>query len=76
MKIINNLFLALVLISIPSQSIASYAQSDISSDGVVATQHYLATEIGENILTQGGNAYDAAIAVSYTHLTLPTILLV
>ena len=66
MKIINNLFLTLVLIFIPSQSIASYAQSDISSDGVVVTQHYLATEIGENILTQGGNAYDAAIAVGFT----------
>ena len=65
MKIINNLFLTLILIFIPSQSIASYAQSDISSDGVVVTQHYLATEIGENILTQGGNAYDAAIAVGF-----------
>ena len=65
MKIFNNLFLALILISIPSQSIASYAQSDISSDGVVVTQHYLATEIGENILAQGGNAYDAAIAVGF-----------
>ena len=65
MKIINNLFLTLVLIFIPSQSIASYAQSDISLDGVVVTQHYLATEIGENILTQGGNAYDAAIAVGF-----------
>lgn len=65
MKIINNLFLALVLIFIPSQSIASYAQSDISPDGVVVTQHYLATEIGENVLTQGGNAYDAAIAVGF-----------
>ena len=49
MKIINNLFLTLVLIFIPSQSIASYAQSDISLDGVVVTQHYLATEIGENL---------------------------
>ena len=65
MKVINNLFLTLVLIFIPSQSIASYAQSDISSDGVVVTQHYLATEIGENILTQGGNAYDAAVAVGF-----------
>ena len=65
MRIFFNLFLALILISIPSQLIASYAQSDISSDGVVVTQHYLATEIGENILAQGGNAYDAAIAVGF-----------
>ena len=65
MRIFNNLFLALILISIPSQLIASYAQSDISSDGVVVTQHYLATQIGENILAQGGNAYDAAVAVGF-----------
>ena len=65
MRIFNNLFLTLVLISIPSQSIAAYAQSDVSSDGVVVTQHYLATEIGENILAQGGNGYDAAIAVGF-----------
>ena len=65
MRIFNNLFLTLVLISIPSQAIAAYAQSDVSSDGVVVTQHYLATEIGENILAQGGNAYDAAIAVGF-----------
>ena len=65
MRIFNNLFLTLVLISIPSQSIAAYAQSDVSSDGVVVTQHYLATEIGETILAQGGNAYDAAIAVGF-----------
>ena len=65
MRIFYNLFLMLVLISIPSKSIASYAQSDISSNGVVVTQHYLATEIGENILAQGGNAYDAAIAVGF-----------
>ncbi len=65
MRIIVNLSLALILIFIPSKSIASYAQSDISADGVVVTQHYLATEIGENILAQGGNAYDAAIAVGF-----------
>ena len=65
MRIINNFFLINLLIFVPSQSFASYAQSDISSDGVVVTQHYLATEIGENILTQGGNAYDAAVAVGF-----------
>ena len=65
MKALKNLYLTFVLIFIPSQSIASYAQSDVSSEGVVVTQHYLATEIGENILSQGGNAYDAAIAVGF-----------
>ena len=64
MRIFNKLFLALFVIY-PSQSDASYAQSDVSQDGIVVTQHYLATEIGENVLYQGGNAYDAAIAVGF-----------
>ena len=62
---IFNLLLSTILIIFPLQSIASYAQSEASSDGVVVTQHYLSSEIGENILSQGGNAYDAAIAVGF-----------
>ena len=33
---------------------------------MVTTQHFLATKVGEKILNQGGNAYDAAIAVGFT----------
>ncbi|MFL2700273.1 MAG: gamma-glutamyltransferase [Gammaproteobacteria bacterium] len=36
-----------------------------ASKGMVATQHYLASEVGENILAKGGNAYDASIAVGF-----------
>ncbi|MBR3002582.1 MAG: gamma-glutamyltransferase [Clostridia bacterium] len=32
----------------------------------VSTSNYLATEVGKNILENGGNAVDAAIAISYT----------
>ena len=33
-------------------------------NGLVASQHYRASEIGANVLTQGGNAIDAAVAAS------------
>ena len=36
-----------------------------SPDGMVTTQHYIATKVGEDILRRGGNAYDAAIAISF-----------
>ena len=60
---------------------------EISSDFMVVTQNKHATEVGYEILRQGGNAVDASVAVgfalavtlpragnsvSYTHLTLPT----
>lgn len=36
-----------------------------SSQGMVVSEHYLATQVGSNILKQGGNAIDAAVAVGY-----------
>lgn len=35
-------------------------------NGMVTTQHFLATAVGEKILNRGGNAYDAAIAIGFT----------
>ena len=35
-------------------------------NSVVVTRHYLASEIGANILKEGGNAFDSAIAVGFT----------
>lgn len=34
-------------------------------NGMVATEHRLATEVGLNVLQQGGNAIDAAVAVGF-----------
>ena len=44
------------------------AQKEISmsSNGMVTTQHLIATKIGEKILSQGGNAYDASIAIAFS----------
>lgn len=37
----------------------------LSSNGVVVTQHYGASQIGAQVLADGGNAVDAAIAASF-----------
>jgi len=36
-----------------------------TADGVVSTDHWVATKVGENILRAGGNAIDAAAAVEF-----------
>ncbi|MET0104820.1 MAG: gamma-glutamyltransferase [Sedimenticola sp.] len=38
----------------------------ISKDGMISTQHYLATEAGTEMLRSGGNAIDAAVAAAFT----------
>lgn len=44
------------------------AQKDMAEgqNGMVTSQHFLATKVGEKILNRGGNAYDAAIAIGFT----------
>jgi len=37
----------------------------VSSEGMISTQHYLATQAGINILQAGGNAIDAAMAAAW-----------
>lgn len=47
----------------PKQGIYDIHKSAISTKGMVVTAHPLATDVGIEILKQGGNAADAAIAV-------------
>ena len=37
-----------------------------SKNGMITSQHFLATAVGEKILNKGGNAYDASIAIAFT----------
>ena len=36
-----------------------------ASDSMVVTRHFLATEVGNTILQNGGNAIDASVAISF-----------
>ena len=74
-KFFNSILLLLVSLSAVAnqpifESKSKYipAQQDISySDrGMVTTQHFIATRVGEKILSEGGNAFDASIAVAFT----------
>jgi len=42
-----------------------YSQVAIGKDGMVATAHPLASEIGAEVLRTGGNAIDAAVAIQF-----------
>tara|TARA_Y100001936_G_scaffold248132_1_gene295355 strand:+ start:2410 stop:4107 length:1698 start_codon:yes stop_codon:yes gene_type:complete len=43
----------------------SIVHPEVDENGMVVSQHYLASSVGVQILEDGGNAYDASIAIAF-----------
>lgn len=58
---------ALQNVTAPPATIAALAEAKpvLARHGMVVTAQHLATDVGVNVLKQGGNAIDAAVAVGY-----------
>ncbi len=57
--------ITLVFLFFQSSAFAVYPPPASGRDGMVVSAHHLATQVGVDILKQGGNAVDAAVAMGY-----------
>ena len=61
------IYITLLTIVLPAHSNVEIKKGKTitSSDSMVVTRHYLASEIGNQVLLDGGNAIDASVAISF-----------
>ena len=64
-KIITSLLIFSVFVDSSIFNPQSLIHPEVNRNGMVVTQHYLATDVGAKILEDGGNAYDASVAVAF-----------
>jgi gamma-glutamyltranspeptidase/glutathione hydrolase len=66
MRLLNKTALTLLLVAVQLNIYAIYPPPVSAPHSMVVSTHYLASQIGADILRRGGNAVDAAVAVGYT----------
>ena len=64
-KFLKTLFLLTILFPVLSNSEIVKGKTITSNHSMVVTRHYIASEVGNQILLDGGNAIDASVAVSF-----------
>ena len=66
---VNRLLVHLIILAISLPTLSALeverGKTVISNDSMVVTRHYLASEIGNQVLLEGGNAIDASVAISF-----------
>ena len=58
-------FLKIKILLLITFFVACSESNNSKDNGVVVTRHYLASDVGAQILKEGGNAFDSAIAVAF-----------